>query len=498
MTRRKSKPLLPHEISSNIYSAPDYSNIARSSSPTITRSSQQQSSSSQDSTISSQTTASSLPATLASTKTTDTPAVSPLVAQVQVPNSECIPEAKDKQTRDSGNTVTIETHTLPEISEDGIQDQPASLIRSLSQTLPSQCRPGYLANRRSASFIGHDEVSAAHSSASNGHEQGHSSLNQNFTKPSQSSKLNSSVVGLSLSLDGKAEVTTRTGVTPSPPRSQPTTVSSSAPRPNTGFQRSHSALEPIKKSALETDVVTFPKRPMTGRSRDARTWEFYCDSDARNALTEQAEREESGSATAAISLIRSCSRNRKVMTPSSNKRNAYAQKPEFTKRLKANGEKASKPKLTRATSSVARLQTDASNLDRHISGSKTNKKTKAGSQFEIFHDEGNDSDKENWEPGTQTSNSRTHRPVSSSQAARVLRESFRVPSESASLDALMLRENLTRGHSSAKSSSSEEKENSNPEMDDGVVAFMGGSTSREVEDLDCVQNLLSLSQASWQ
>ena len=63
---------------------------------------------------------------------------------------------------------------------------------------------------------------------------------------------------------------------------------------------------------LDEDIpVPYSRHSMSGRSRGARTWEFYCDSDARNALTEQAEREESGSATAAFEMIRSQISDRK-------------------------------------------------------------------------------------------------------------------------------------------------------------------------------------------
>lgn len=63
---------------------------------------------------------------------------------------------------------------------------------------------------------------------------------------------------------------------------------------------------------------------------------------------------------------------------------------------------------------------------------------------------------------------------------------------------MMNRESTASHRSIEKSSSSEDKENSAPEVDDEIAAFMSESGPREVEDLDCVQNLLSLSQAAWQ
>ncbi len=237
---------------------------------------------------------------------------------------------------------------------------------------------------------------------------------------------------------------------------------------------------------------------MTGRSRDARTWEFYCDSDARNALTEQAEREERGSATAAIGLIRSQSTNNKVMTPNSNKRNAHSLKQESTKRLRADVPGTVKPKLARTTSSVARLQTANGNELTQRGTKVGQKKFKGPSQSAIWQEYDGDSDKENWEPGTQSGNPRRRRPGNTHHAARILEENLRVPSQSSSLDAMMNRESTASHRSIEKSSSSEDKENSAPEVDDEIAAFIGESGPREVEDLDCVQNLLSLSQAAWQ
>ncbi len=80
---------------------------------------------------------------------------------------------------------------------------------------------------------------------------------------------------------------------------------------------------------------------MGGRSRDARTLEFYCDSGARNASTEQAEREESGSATAAIEMIKSQRSDSKVAIPQPNKRNARSQKHDSTRGLEADAQGAS-------------------------------------------------------------------------------------------------------------------------------------------------------------
>lgn len=506
MTRRKSRPLLPHEVFANLQSRQEDAGQASSSSFSAHESSQQQYPSSQSSAFPSQSTVQSLHTTqqgkaLAEAVVNESANLSETSGSLQGKNV-----AQGPGDTSEGSAKPVDTSAAFDSRAHNDQPSITSLIRSLSQAA-SKRRPGYLANRRSASFVIHDESriglppsSLASSLPSAGLAKGTSDASGS----AQTLKGTSSHVRLSMSLDGKAEVTTRTGDTPSPPRSQPiSTAINPIPRQKTGLQRSYSAFEPGNTSIPSKTIpdvfpVPYTRRSMTGRSRDARTWEFYCDNDARNALTEQAEREESGSATAAIGLIRSRSNNSKVMTPNPNKRNAHSQKPDSTKRFKADAQGPGKPKLARATSSVARLQTANSSGQTQKAIKVGEKKSKGGSQSTIWQEYEGDSDKENWEPGTQSSNPRRRRPGQSHQAARILEESFRVPSQSSSLDTLMNSEGITSRRSLTKSSCSEGKENCGPEVDDEIAAFMGESGPREEDDLDCVQNLLSLSQAAWQ
>lgn len=497
MTRRKSRPLLPHEIFSNLQSSQE-----TSSNGSALDSSQQQQSSSQSTVLPSQSSVQSIhdmgEGKAAVKAGVNEPAALSKIAGDLAGND--MAQCPEKVSKDPAKPTDASASF--DNKADNCQPSITSLIRSLSQTASTKRRPGYLANRRSASFVIHDETKSGlppslptSSIPSTGHTKGAS----NASESAEALKRTSSHVRLSMSLDGKAEVNIRTENTPSPSRPKPIpTIINPIPRSKTGMQRSYSALEPGDKSVSDVVPVPYTRRSMTGRSRDARTWEFYCDSDARNALTEQAEREERGSATAAIGLIRSCSNNTKIMTPNPNKRNAHSQKSESTKRLKADFQETGKPRLARATSSVARLQSANSNGQTQKAKSVGEKKSKGGWHSEIWQEYEGDSDKENWEPGTQSSNPRRRRPGRSQHAARILEESFRVPSQASSLDAMMNREGLTSQRSVTESSSSEEKENGGPEVDDEIAAFMSETGPREVEDLDCVQNLLSLSQAAWQ
>ena len=219
-----------------------------------------------------------------------------------------------------------------------------------------------------------------------------------------------SQIRISMSLDGKAELISSE---PSPPRVQ-------APRPSSSgsvvpqkrmpvLQRSQSAfafgsLPPVSAA------VSFPAQLPRGRSRDARSWQFACDAEARDELTTQAENESSGSAVAAISLLRSTSKS--ALKPNSNKRNALAAMHDVS----AHGKK---PKLGRTQSSLARLQ--STEKDPRPSSSK--------GKVELMQSPSGDSDKENWAPHEDGGNARrrplpTGRSESQPSSKRVLGDNF--------------------------------------------------------------------------
>ena len=400
MTRRKTKPLLPHEVLANLRSSQNESDNTTFPGDSVGGSSQQQLSSSQSSIDSSHSTGDNIQLALCDTGLIPAGLNIPVIPQTNVPTL-------------GGNKAPISRG------------------------------PGYISNRRKASFITCDDMNDAPSFDSQNVENDR--RKEHTSRLSRSYKRTSSQVRLSLSLDGKAQVTTSTGDTPSPPRSQPELQTRSIPRPPVGLQRSHSAVEPSNNSALDIFSAPYSRRRMTGRSRDTRTWEFYCDADARNALTEQAKREEIGSATAAIGLIRSQSNNSKNIAPNLNKRNTNVDRRELAEKSKAEHHKAGKQKLARASSSLARLQTTKLQDE--------DRKPKSHSM--LFGNYEGDSDKENWEPGTRTSAPRRRRSLNSQPSRLILEESSHFPSQATN------------------------------------------NAPREEDDLDCVQNLLSLSQAAW-
>lgn len=232
----------------------------------------------------------------------------------------------------------------------------------------------------------------------------------------------SSQVRLSLSLDGKAELIS---AQPSPPRPSPQLALNTEILPpvfsNRTLQRSRSALSGITLPPISTLTknlgAPFPPQFTRGRSRDVHAWESCCEANTRDELTRQAENEASGSAIAAISLMRSSSSSASlsnlihnhhpnsqpqshssVLQPNSSKRNTLGM---------ARGSLDRKPKLGRAKTSppVTRYLSidepvkivDQEADDDHLEPEKKKRK-KQDHQFDILSPSG-DSDKENWSPG---------------------------------------------------------------------------------------------------
>jgi hypothetical protein len=285
---------------------------------------------------------------------------------------------------------------------------------------------------------------------------------------------------LSMSLDGKAELVSSDL---SPPRENLAHPSSSeSQRHIRGFQRSHSALPfgPLTRQS-PTNIPRIPRLPR-GRSRDARNWELFCDTEARDELTTQAENESSGSAVAAISLLRSASSA--ALKLNSNKRNA----PPSRQDLKTN---AKRPKLERAMSSLARLQGTAkpySKPAQFTNGKDDSMRSPSG-----------DSDKENWIPDSDGGNLR-RRPLPSARTGRqaqsqsILGENHKIPTHAVNFGGTRNRGRRT-AHAGSKIFEDQEEKG---EVNEEVEQFMRGEISPSKKgDLDCIQGLLSLSQGNW-
>ncbi|KAI0391802.1 hypothetical protein F5Y17DRAFT_439054 [Xylariaceae sp. FL0594] len=250
----------------------------------------------------------------------------------------------------------------------------------------------------------------------------------------------SSQVRLTLSLDGKAELIS---TQPSPPRPHgPLDLEELPPvRSHRPLQRSRSSVSSITLPPISMITAhlnaPFPPSLARGRSRDVQAWELCCAADTRDELTRLAESEASGSAVAAISLMRSSSSSASlnslihnhqaprqpspasgVLQPNPRKQNAMGA---------ARGSGNRKPKLSRAASSVARLQSlSSSALNVPVEGAKKRadgkrggvaddavepekkKRKKPGHSTNTLLVTSGDSDKENWGPDDEDGTTTHH------------------------------------------------------------------------------------------
>lgn len=272
---------------------------------------------------------------------------------------------------------------------------------------------------------------------------------------------------LAMTADGAVKIRTSDSPTPSPPK-----------------QRTLASVDNIKRSKLTRSVSMFEDgqtfrepasskklaaiTPNFGRSRDARTWEFYCDSGSKDDLSTQAEAQSKGSAVGAINLIRTNNiKSRTALSPIPAKGNS---KPV----------KSAKAKIVRAQSSLARLQ--AAPLA--VAGAKAGNIPSGRSRrprrpSNGDHESDNDSDKENWLPGTRRSHHALRNP-----GGRTLDQ----------FDPLV---RITPGDRDLSEIRRRVVPADRTENNINSHAHPDQSTRAQASELDVVQSLLSLSQGAW-
>jgi hypothetical protein len=356
----------------------------------------------------------------------------------------------------------------------------ASALEPQCNPLPAPAAPpasaehvnvvGYLANRRSASSLHMHQTPQAPQPPTQPIGQDDSARRLKKT---------SSFVRLSMSFDGKASIVTKDGSSPSPPRAPPIIY------PSTGSSGTPNSQDGRVDQNERLQARTSLRRSSSGRSRDSRAWEFWCDKEARSELEEKAEKESSGSAADAIGLLRSAS-GRSILGPLPGKRNLLlSRQPSEYKRARLEDKRQP---LQRASTFSGRFQSGSRN-DATSHAQKKPRLKHSGSAVSVYMP-GNDSDKENWTPDSDRSLSgRREQQTSSSRPALGESRSGNVTRTTA------------RGDTGKAAGRRDGNENTDPEADAELVAFMRGerksnSTSSE-DDLDCVQGLLSLSQGNW-
>ncbi|EPE09448.1 homeobox domain-containing protein [Ophiostoma piceae UAMH 11346] len=367
---------------------------------------------------------------------------------------------------------------------------------------------------------------------------------------------------LCLSLEGKAEVIP--SQSPSPPRRLPlphtahpldrrsssgsgseSTMPSLPAIRRSGLNRSQSAitnvtgltLPPI--SSLTNSLasgsapppmpqsIAHPPRLLRGRSRDVHAWESVCDAETRvdDELSAHAENEASGSAIAAISLLRSASSTStsslsSVLQPNGNRRNNMARPG-----VPRPGQK--RTKLGRALSSVARMQNSNAARESWEESTKDDKvwvddEKKKKLKLSTLLSGGGDSDKENWSPDSEG------RPVVNSQPGTNARRTLPASRNGQQQQRSVLGEGKTGSNTQPASRAAGKGNGAFDGLDiyedaasdsagtpakriqlsrattlpaaADVEHFMRGTTEvspSKKGDMDCVAGLLSLSQGNW-
>ena len=365
----------------------------------------------------------------------------------------------------------------------------------------------------------------------------------------------SSSVHLRLSVDGKAEVVADDDNDQSVHWGQPTTLEQvvkhddpltmvspamqqqqqkhqqiSHVRAHT-LQRSQSVIlasESFKSASLSTTELYFPRPRAPGSSNSRRgggirDWDIFCDTSNKDVLPASSSSttnlRSAASPRDVATDVRAVNRHRNVARPGKSGGNPRSR---LVGTRYVPGSKVVAPILTRATSSLARLQTDVvgghhdhkrprikarmSTMDSLGKPSST-KACLCGDDDDVVGD-GNDSDKENWAPddGEQPRGSQTFSYHRGPRA--VLRDSVVVPAGE-DVRASSLSNTSNRACRRGRPSTMTTKGDAKLEVMAAVTA-KGGSDHRagddkegdlnlpaEDDDLNCVQSLLALSQGSW-
>ncbi|GAB7365951.1 hypothetical protein MBLNU230_g7279t1 [Neophaeotheca triangularis] len=502
-------------------------------------------------------------------------------------------EREKKATLEKTTSELQAPHAAP--SADMVGDRARAVLREAEERVayepPTSSFPapsnshemGYLSNRRSGSFF--------RSSQNEPLPAVESTIPPTTTPPSAApprSLRRVASVHLAMDSEGKAVVSTKDSTDPSPPRAAQ--LPPSAFGLSTGSNQSGTSSLNFRQSLDSTTSANAQKklrRSASGRSRDSRTWEFWCDKDAR-LEAEKAEKEAVSSqptqndAAEAIGLMRSNSGRRSILGASQSSNHKRLSQHQHS----GTGTSAKRRRLS--TDNRTPLLQRASTWQPSATGPNTadadKRKPKpklkyTGSQVSVYIP-GNDSDKENWSPerprqlyhghahpppappalGTAASQKRNRNPgvsanadagnvttaVSTSGTPRVsgLRSTLApgtspLASAKRKLGVSVSGGGRGRGFTSADHAGldDEELEDEDDEDDEEVAAFMRGSgegaaaaaaagdrrgdghgssevgaikgagasrgvkrashSSSQEEDLDCVQGLLSLREGLW-
>lgn len=410
-----------------------------------------------------------------------------------------------KQTRILEEVVDVTLVPWLSSDHDSIPTEPASM----DTIMPGQAKLSALKSSQ-ASRAQDDDVSG-------------SAKNSGTARPP------AATVRLSFNSSGGASLLAETETTPSPPRSYIIAPTPFATRQS--LRRSYSAagLSDFKASVRSvsstpllsmgsqsgrldelTKMAPIPQRENAGRVRDSRTWEFWCDSSARNELAEHAKIASDGNARHAIGLLRSKSSAglRHVGTGTPNLSRADSTRTQVsqhdTKRYKLSAETGgnertiselphAQPKVEQQRPKLKRIQ----GLGIFEDSSAT-----PASPERLLHSPTGDSDKENHGPDNLRRHHTQHKGKPQRRRPALMESQTAPPFHRvrSALGSIVTNRQPSVGDGASKS----ERGNMDPEADEELARFMCGDKnadekstgSGDVDEL-AVQGLLSLSQGNW-
>lgn len=297
---------------------------------------------------------------------------------------------------------------------------------------------------------------------------------------------------ISMSADGEALI--RTANEPSPSKDRGRLAQARRARFG-GLRRCNSASVLGGSTRSADDMKEF------GRSRNSHAWELQCDTDARSALASTGLRRTSSvsNQTDLLASQGSIPSRRKSELGSRGILTNRTNLPNATTTPSSGQPVEKRQKLTRTTSSLARLETNKrSSITGSALADKSNKlkvpSTKSKQTEELYT--GGDSDKENWVPGTQMSNVRRRSPQKQRVRRGIFQRSLTAGDRSLnnhrSVGVTSMVHKGLRGLQSKK-----DKENIIFDDDKEASKTSRSEAPSQEEDLDCIQGLLSLSQGAW-
>lgn len=397
------------------------------------------------------------------------------------------------QYLEESSSVEGAAEAVPEPENDKVLDEmilsggaPASSVQRATTSMPDEEDSGrvqtqYSLNAETVDVDAHDllQLTALESSQLSNRPQ---------TTPSKRR------VRLSTTAEGLAKILMPDELSPSPPRAQP--VQDHQPQlvmDSLGRNYSAAGFDDLRSSFGSTTGLP---RVTSGRSKDSRAWEFWCDSEGRNELAMKADQEQTGSAAAAISIMRSNSRGHKVVSLPRDVFREVSRSSSTARVKRQKKDHLAKPRQSSSRSAPlsGRTQPVPKVTAKKLGGKgASNEPSSANASFILA-----DSDKENIDPGGNLARDAT--PHSQVEKKRIGVPILGVSRKTNS----QLTDRRGRGRKRGLEKELLMRDDGGMECDEEVEDFMRrqpsgtqGSGPAVEDDLDCIQGLLSLSQGAW-